>query len=178
MMDLAIDDVGAAEFLAETEALVPKSRRFALDLGNAVRYAVYLQNRHGYFVISDEHLVETVGRFLARIIERDGGLTDAAIEDALMEAAAEEVAYLTTFISEMRPPLAEGEPSRPARRGRWADRTTDLVNGFYARVGNGPVRRFPVPSVAYQGKKLSRSGRGRRLAPGGHNQPHRLPTDP
>lgn len=170
MYDLDIRDDGAAEFLGELDGLVPQAGSFALAFGNAVDYAVFLQDRHGYFVIDDAHLLETVTAFLARLVESEGALTDEAVERALMDAAEEEVAYLTDFIGRMRPPLggaASGEPHRPARQGGWADRTTDLVNGFYARVGGGPVRRFPVPSVAYQGKDSA----GRRLTPGGHNQP-------
>lgn len=161
MMDLLIEDLGAAEFLASYEGLVPESSVFALEFGNAVDYALYLQDRHGYFVIDEAHLAETVAAFLGRLFDGDGPVTDAAVERALMDAAEAEVVWLTEFIGRMRPPLDEGEPHRPARQGGWADRTTALVGGFYARVGDGPVTRFPVPAVAYRGSDGSV----------GHNQP-------
>lgn len=167
MIGFVIHDEGADALLGELETAAPERALFALELANAVEYAVYLQERRGFFVISDEHLVETLTRFLSRLIDSGLPLTDAAVERALMEAADDEVAWLQAFTAEMRPPIgSRSGPSsyqqkgrafrtagthrstrgrggpRPAHEGHWADVTKTLAGGFTARVGNGPIRTY------------------------------------
>lgn len=144
------DSVSPDAFFEEVTASFDVRELTAVEFGNAVAYAVYLQERDGFFVVSDEHLLGTLAAFIGRLLSSGEPLTDATLAEAIDEATTEEVRWLATFVGEMRPPASRGGDERPARQGKWADVSTDLVNGFFARVGTGPVKRFPVPSIAYR----------------------------
>ncbi|HYG68885.1 MAG TPA: hypothetical protein VD838_14555 [Anaeromyxobacteraceae bacterium] len=149
MLGFNLIDGNAEAFVSDIEAAVPAARVFAVELGNALDYAILLQERRGFFVISDEHLVETVAAFLGRLASSDGPITDEDVEAALLAAADDEVAFLQAFTAEMRPParLPSGGTSgpRPAHPGHWGDVTRALAGGFHARVGNGPTKTYPYP---------------------------------
>lgn len=130
-MSFSVDivDSDADAFLESLEGLAPQDVH-TLDVLTAVDYATYLHDRLGYFVISEEHLVETVDRVLAEVEAQGGKMDDRTVRQALDAAGLQEVDWLRSKTDQMRPPAKAGGPMRPAHPGGWADVKGLLANSL------------------------------------------------
>ncbi len=53
-----------------------------------------------------------------------------AVETAFDRVGADMIEHAQGYTGQMRPPIATGNPMRPAHPGQWADITTVLMQGF------------------------------------------------
>ena len=105
-----------------------------VTFGNTESYARELHDRNGYSVLNDKLFAQTLRKNLRQIFLQAKPFSDDNIRTALKEGCAQYAATLQSFTGDMRPPVSEGGPKRPAHPGGWADRTTALASGYYSVV--------------------------------------------
>lgn len=141
----------AAAYLRDLDMQVPRRKSWVSELGNAVDYALFLHNRHGYSVLNDEDWLRKTVLLLTRLVRSSKPFTDAALKKALEGANEDEVRFLQSFTSRFQPPVRRGGAARPAHPGSWADRTTRLAKGYYSTINRGARRRYdyagPLPFI-------------------------------
>ena len=140
---IRVHDHNAAAFLADLDAQVPQ-RDHTLALETNVEYAVYLQDRHGYFVFNVDHAAETVVSKLQEVLDAGLPLSDRNVALALDAAGYDEVDWMRSHTAEMRPPAVKpnGDVTgpRPAHPGKWADVTGILAGSLGHRVDDGELK--------------------------------------
>ena len=122
---MPIQDIGLGEMMDGLRAEGAGVGGLALTLSNPTDYAAYVQDALGYFVIDDEHLLETVTASLRQLVESGQPLTRATLRLALDKAGFDEVAYLRSLTT------ADGAERHP---GNWRDRTGQLASGYAHEV--------------------------------------------
>ena len=131
------------DYLDDLARETPKRKQIVMWLDNESDHAIYLQDRNGYYVVDDAHLMQSVDRVLEAEVTKPVLPAVTDIERSFDEMMEDEVGFLQSFTAEMRPPLRKGQPPRPAHPGHWADVTGDLASSFKTRVGKLPVRKYP-----------------------------------
>lgn len=137
-MAARIED-NADEFIRSYDKLTPKRKRHVLVLANNRDYAKTLHDRLGYYVFNDDTMLEKAQKWIVAMLESGMDLTDRNIENALEAAGLEEVVFLRSYTSRMRPPVRAGQGSRRAHPGGWADVTSNLANSYSVSVNGRRV---------------------------------------
>lgn len=130
-MDDYLDDIGGQ---------MPSRSVHVLTLANVMEYAEHLQNKAGYFVFNMSHLQQTLGQWLQRLVASQQMMTDENVEHVLDATGFEEVNFLRSYTSTMRPPVKPGEGDRRAHPGGWSDVTGNLAGAYTHQVNDGHVR--------------------------------------
>lgn len=129
---------GFPEYERFIDTLTEK-KRHELTIVNAMQYAVYLQDRHGYYVFNNKQLLEYASKHFGLMVKAGIPATDTNIKRALEAAATEYINFLRSTTHEMRPPARTGEGLRAAHPGGWADITGNLNRAYWFMVDG---RRF------------------------------------
>lgn len=120
------------EVLRSYERDLP-AREHTLTLTNNMEYARPLHDLHGYYIFNDSHLRKVVVEWLRKTAAAVG-LSDRNTRRALDAAGTEEVNFLRSLTSTMRPPVKAGEGMRRAHPGNWADITGNLKAAYTHEV--------------------------------------------
>jgi hypothetical protein len=83
----------------------------------------------------EQELIDTVKAYV------DAAALDVhvALRQLLEVIGQRTVAYLRSFTGNLRPPILQGGPMRPAHPGGWADVTGELARSYAYRVVDGPT---------------------------------------
>ena len=114
-----------------------------LEVRNTAEYAVYLEAREAYWVVSDEVLRHCANEAVAkRLTERNRAgalLTDSDVVEALHEAADETVEFYQSTIGTTDEPGRVKLPPRPTHPGAFSDDTEKLASSYESRVSRSGI---------------------------------------
>lgn len=109
-------------------------RTRSLSMVATMDYAVYLQDRHGYYVFSEDQIEESAVGAIVEVLEVGLPIDDRNLTNALLLAGEESEDFHTRYTSEMRPPVRAGQGWRAAHEGGWSDITNNLKNSIHFLV--------------------------------------------
>jgi len=137
------------EELAEWAQFAEQENTTVLQLRNAMPYAKYLHDRHGYWVFNNVRLKAKAVKHLKRAIE-EGPLTKERIVEALKDASDDYIGDLQDFLGgETQPPVVSGGERRPAHPGHWANRTTDLASSYSRLIDKKHRKNYDYDGEQY-----------------------------
>jgi len=115
------------------------TREHVLEEQNVMEYAEELHDRAGYYVFNKRHALDTVRKWLKKVVDAGMPLGDKNIKNALDAAGHEDIDFLRSYLLQgWRPPAVKGEGKRRRHPGKWADIKGHLKNAFRHRVDRSP----------------------------------------
>lgn len=124
------------EYLRQFHGPGLSSKTNVLTIQNLTPYAIYLQEKIGYYVIDLQRAGQIVDETVKAFLRLDIPITKTTLENALEEAAEIIVKDLQRFTGRLKPPVKAGNAERPAHPGSWADITTKLASSYTTKVNS------------------------------------------
>lgn len=129
---------GFDEYFVFLDKLSEK-KRHELTVVNGMKYAVYLQDRYGYYVFNNGEMLRFANKHFGLMLQAGTPATTENVQRALEAAAIDYINFLRSHTKNMRPPARKDGAARFAHPGGWADVTGNLTKAYWFMV-NG--RRF------------------------------------
>lgn len=132
--------------LDEWDEMTPSRSVYLLELSNDTEYARYLNDRLGYWVMSDKIALDAVQARLEALVDSGKPLSTANINEALWDAAGDILDAYTDVIGSKNTGGKEMPPPRPKHRGAWADDTLQLATSFVRSIPGHKREVYPYAS--------------------------------